>query len=82
MLLLKESKVKTFIRNELAEEDDDIIKSNRFKMFFKIGVFKNFTIFTGKHLCWSLFLMMSFRPANLLKRNFNTGVFPLILRIF
>ena len=26
-------------------------------MFFKIGVFKNFKIFTGKHLCWSLFLL-------------------------
>ena len=24
-------------------------------MFFKIGVLKNFAIFTGKHLCWSLF---------------------------
>ena len=23
-------------------------------MFFKIGVFKKFAIFTGKHLCWSL----------------------------
>ena len=26
-------------------------------MFFKIGVLKNFAIFTGKHLCWSLFLV-------------------------
>ena len=25
-------------------------------MFFKIGVLKNFTNFTGKHLCWDLFL--------------------------
>ena len=25
-------------------------------MFFKIGVLENFSIFTGKHLCWSLFL--------------------------
>ena len=24
-------------------------------MFFKIDVLKNFAIFTGKHLCWSLF---------------------------
>ena len=23
-------------------------------MFFQIGVFKNFAIFTGKHLCWPL----------------------------
>ena len=26
-------------------------------MFFKIGAFKNFVIFTGKRLCWSLFLI-------------------------
>ena len=36
-------------------------------MFFKIGVLKNFAIFTGKSLCWSLFLI------KLLKRNTNTG---------
>ena len=27
------------------------------QMFFKIYVFKIFAIFTGKHLCWSLFLI-------------------------
>ena len=26
-------------------------------MFFKIGVLKNFANFTGKHLCWSVFLI-------------------------
>ena len=26
-------------------------------MFFKIGALKNFVIFTGKYLCWSLFLI-------------------------
>ena len=26
-------------------------------MFFKIGVHKNFIIFTGKHLCLGLFLI-------------------------
>ena len=26
-------------------------------MFFKIGVLKNFAIFSGKHLCWSPFLI-------------------------
>ena len=71
MLLLKVSKVKTFIRNELAEEDNDIIRSSRFQMFLKIGVFKNFTTFTGKHLCWSLFLIKlpDFRPGTLFKRD-------------
>ena len=27
------------------------------QMFFKIGVLKNFAIFTGKHPWWSLFLI-------------------------
>ena len=26
-------------------------------MFFKIGALKNFAYFTGRHLCWSLFLI-------------------------
>ena len=41
-------------------------------MFFKIGSIKNFAIFTGKHLCWGLFLIkfQAFRPA----RDSNTGV--------
>ena len=32
-------------------------RSSRSQMFFKIGVLKNFANFTGKHLCWSLFLI-------------------------
>ena len=31
-------------------------RSSRLQMFFKIGVLKSFSNFTGKHLCWSLFL--------------------------
>ena len=34
-----------------------INRSSRSQMFFKIGVLKNFAIFTGKHLRWSLFLI-------------------------
>ena len=30
-------------------------RSSCSQMFFKIGVVKNFAIFTGKYLCWSLF---------------------------
>ena len=34
------------------------IRSNRSSMFFKIGgALKNLANFTGKQLCWSLFLM-------------------------
>ena len=52
-------------------------KSSRSHMFFKIGVLNNFTNFTGKYLCWSLLLikLQVFRPATLLKRDSNTGVF-------
>ena len=37
---------------DFHEKDDDIIRSSRSQMFFKIGVFENFATFTGKHLCW------------------------------
>ena len=47
-------------------------------MFFKIGALKNFTSYTGKHLCWSLILvkLQAWFAATLLKRDSNTGVFP------
>ena len=32
-------------------------KSNRLQMYFKVGAQKNFAIFSGKGLCWSLFLL-------------------------
>ena len=53
-------------------------------MSFKVGVLKNFANFTGKHLCWRLFLikLQAFRPATLLKRDSNTGVFQKICKIF
>ena len=33
------------------------LRSSCLHIFFKIGVFKNFANFRGKHLCWSLFLI-------------------------
>ena len=46
-----------------------INRTNRPQMFFKIGAFKNLAVFTGKHQCWSLFLIKLhvFRPSTLLK---------------
>ena len=32
-------------------------RSSRSQMFFKIDVLKNFENFTGKHQCWSFFLI-------------------------
>ena len=39
-------------------------RSSHSQMFFKIGLRKNFTNFTGKDLCWSLFLitLQTLRP--------------------
>ena len=36
---------------------EKIYRSSRLQLFFKIGALKNFAIFTGKHLYWSLFLI-------------------------
>ena len=33
------------------------VRSNHLQLIFKIDVLKNFVISTGKHLCWSLFLI-------------------------
>ena len=50
--------------------------SNRLQMFFKVAVLKNFAIFTGKHLCWSLFLIKypAFRATTLLKGGFPANI--------
>ena len=44
------------------------------QIFFKIVVIKNFSIFTGKHLCWNLYWirLQAFRPATILKRDSDT----------
>ena len=45
-------------------------------MFFKIGALKSFPNFTGKHLCWSLFLIklggLSCNPRNVLNISLNS----------
>ena len=53
----------------------ELSRSSRSQMFFKIGVLRNFAMFTGKHLCWSLFLikLQAWRPASLFERDSNTG---------
>ena len=43
------------------------------QMFFKIGILKNFAIFTVKYLCWSLFLI-KLESWKRLKRESNRGV--------
>ena len=36
-------------------------RSSRSQMFFKIGVLKHFSQFTGKKKCWSLFLIKTWK---------------------
>ena len=52
-----------------------IFRSIRSQIFFKIDVLKNFLSLTGKHLCWSLFLikLQILKPATSLKRDSDTG---------
>ena len=53
-------------------------RSRHSQMFFKIGVLKNFAIFIGKHLCWSLFLIKLRKLQHL---RTSTSVNKLTLRI-
>ena len=49
-------------------------RSTRSQMLFKIGGLKNFVIFTGNHLCWSLFLIKLF------KKRIQHSCFPVNFR--
>ena len=62
-----------------------IFRSSHSQKLFKIGVLKSFAIFTGKHLCWSLFLIKFNKPffnKPWLERDSNMGNFLWILRNF
>ena len=73
------SETERFIELWQAEESlrNLLRRSSRSQMFFKIGVLKNFVIFTAKYLCWDLFSikLQACRAATLLKRDSNRGVF-------
>ena len=43
-------------------------------MFFKTGVLKNFGMFTGKSLCWSLILIICFIKKILQHRYFHVNI--------
>ena len=72
MKLLEEKRER---ERELVTQNTSF-RSIRSQKLFQSGVLKNFAIFTGKHLCWSLFLS-SYTPE-----YSNTGVFLWILRSF
>ena len=53
-------------------------RCSRPEVFYKKGVLKNFTKFTGKHLCQSLFFnkVARLRPSTLLKKKLWYRCFP------
>ena len=55
-------------RKPEVESGLSFVRSSRWHMFFKIGAIVNFVNFTGKHLCWILFLIK-------FKTGSNTDVF-------
>ena len=56
---------------------DHCYRSSLTQIFFKIDVLKNLANFTGKYLCWILFLikLQAWRTKTFLKRDSNTVVF-------
>ena len=56
---------------------ENLHRSSHLRYSVKKDALKNLTNFTGKRLSWSLFLikLQTFRPATLLKGDFETGVF-------
>ena len=64
--------------------DKILQKRNRRCSTTRKPILKNFAIFTGKHLCWSLFLskLQAVRPAILSNTNYNTGIFLWMWRNF
>ena len=57
----------------------DIIRSSRQEVFWEKGVLENFTKFTGKHLCQSLFFnkVTGLGAATLLKKRLWQRRFPM-----
>ena len=65
----------------IVDETKKVDKSNHSQMFFKIGALKNFAIFTGKCLCWSLFLI-KLQAYNFIKKRFQHRGFPMNIAKF
>ena len=73
-----------FVKHSKLINQFDVFKKPPPEVFYKKLFFKNFVIFTGKHLFWILFLIkfQIWRPAILSKRDSNTDVSIWILQSF
>ena len=70
-------KLKLLKNFNFSQFHEHIFRGNRAQMFFKIGVLKRFANFTGKHLCWSLFLKnLQAEGLQLHKRRLQHRCFP------
>ena len=56
--------------------------SSRLQMSFETDLLKNFAKFTGKHLCWSLFLIKLQASGNFIKKRIQHRRFPLNIEKF
>ena len=65
------------LQNLISRKSVPPFQKHPFADVFKVGILKSYVIFEGKYLRWSVFLIkfQSFRPATLLKRSSNKGVF-------
>ena len=76
--------VSTYQFNSQSMGQPDKRRNSRWRWSVKKGVLKNLANFTGKYLCWNLFLinLQQIRSATLLKLESNTDVFLRNLRNF
>ena len=50
------------------------LSNNRLQMFFKADLFTNFGIFTGKHLCWCVFVNRNAGRFTIFTKNTCVGI--------
>ena len=65
------------VKLEILRNFATIVRSSHWRYSRKKAILKHFVIFTGKHLCWGLFLikLQAIRSVTLLKRDSNTDIF-------
>ena len=80
LFLSLENNIENYVWNQHWIANYLIYWRSRSHMFFKISVLKSYVNFTGKHLCWSLFLKKFL--TNFIKKTLQHGRFPVKLAKF